>query len=294
MPEFASLHSYQKFEQSVKCAARFVLEDAARAFLTTVLETAEQRLSLVRSGECLFRAQRGFVPTTVTLRMPSFADGDEEYAEEEVEVHARAALPAERMVPKVDYVGDGRVNPRGIPCLYLASTLSAVISEMRPWVGSYITIAEFKTVRDCRLVDCSLSTTESWLLESTDPERSNEEPDANTRENGVWGDIGFAFSKPVTRDEPQLDYIPTQILAEAFRSRGYDGIIYKSLLDKDGKNIALFDLSAAKLTSRQLYKTHSASFECITEDPVHDGYRARAKSSWPNSISSHFVEMPPF
>jgi len=112
------------------------------------------------------------------------------------------------------------------------------------------------------------------------------EPDALTREAGVWGDIGFAFSKPVARDEPRLDYIPTQILAEAFHNSGYDGIVYRSLLDRAGLNIALFDVSAAKPTSGCLYRTESASLRFARWE--------NNPSSWPESILSEFQRGEPF
>jgi len=197
-------------------------------FLNTVTGTLAKRLRRLPAGGILFRAQPGFFPTTEIVRIPQELHGaglgeeEEEPEEEEIEVLAQSPLPPDRMMPKAEYVGDGRVNPRGIPCLYLASSLSAVISEMRPWIGSYITIGKFKTTRECVLVDCSLSTMQSSLLEGVrlnlnlggeaGPEEPKE-PDADTREEGVWGDIGFAFSKPVTRDEPHHDYVPTQILA---------------------------------------------------------------------------------
>jgi hypothetical protein len=261
MAEFASLHSYSQFEQSVKTKARFVHDDEVREFLRNVLETSQTRRRRLPKDRILFRAQTGFTLTTEPLRI-----GEEE---EDVEiVDVAGAHPPERMVPKAEYVGDGRVNPRGIPCLYLASPASAAMSEMRPWVGSYITLAQFKMVRDCQVVDCSLSTTKSGLLEIVDLDgvADPSEPDPVTRVAGVWGDIGFALSKPVAHDEPHLDYVPTQILAEAFRSHGYDGIAYKSLLDERGKNVALFDITAAKLINCCLYKTKSASLEFVRKD----------------------------
>ncbi|MDQ6706725.1 MAG: RES family NAD+ phosphorylase [Acidobacteriota bacterium] len=79
------------------------------------------------------------------------------------------------------------------------------------------------------------------------------------REAGVWGDIAEAFSKPVTLDEPHSDYVPTQILGESFRNCGYDGIVYKSFLNPEGFNVALFDLASADLMNCGLYKTNSLS-----------------------------------
>jgi len=273
MPEFASLHSYMQFERSVKTKARFAHEDAVKEFLKTVLETVEPRLRPLPMGKVLFRAQRGFIWTTEPAHI-----GEDEDAIESIDVEA--ALPPERMVPKAEYVGDGRINPKGIPCLYLATTASAAISEMRPWVGSYVTLAQFKTVRDCVVVDCSLSTMRSDWLEpvSSNGPHENREPDATTKENGVWGDIGFAFSRPVTTDEEQLDYVPTQVLAETFRRHGYHGIIYKSLLDEAGKNVALFEPESAKLASRCLYRIKSAALESAKLESV--------PSSWPESILS--------
>ena len=91
--------------------------------------------------------------------------------------------------------------------------------------------------------------------------RERESDDPAETEAGVWGDIAEAFSKPVDADEPHIEYVPTQVLAEAFRRHGYDGIVYKSLLNGGGVNIALFDLEAADLMNCGLYKASSVSFD---------------------------------
>lgn len=274
MAEFASLHSYQHFEQSVKAKARFVYDTEIREFLESVVETIKpKRLKKLPNGKPLFRAQRGFTATTEPMHL---GEGDDEEIDS---TDVKVALGAEFMIPKAEFAGDGRVNPRGIPCLYLASTPSAAIAEMRPWIGSYITLAQFKTVRDCLLVDCSINTVQSDWLEPVDPDGEGES-DSAKKENGVWGDIGFAFSKPVTYDEPHLDYVPTQILAETFRYHGYDGILYKSLLDEAGNNIALFDSQSANLTSCCLYEIKAASLESVKRESI--------PTTWPDPIHSKF------
>jgi hypothetical protein len=106
------------------------------------------------------------------------------------------------------------------------------------------------------------------------------EPDSASKEKGVWGDVGHAFSKPVTYDEPHLDYVPTQILSEVFRDQGFDGVAYRSLLDKKGKNIALFDLSAAHITETCLYRVERAALESAKIESE------QSPSAWPESISS--------
>ncbi len=87
------------------------------------------------------------------------------------------------------------------------------------------------------------------------------EPDPANREALVWGDIAEAFSNPVAMDEPHSDYVPTQILGEAFRHCGYDGIVYRSFLDPKGYNVALFDLALAELMNLRLFKTKSLNYE---------------------------------
>jgi RES domain-containing protein len=245
MAEFPTVYGYWNFERSVKRKARYVHDDDVREFLKTVMETSELRRKTLEEGQILCRAQRGF-------KWRRIEQDDEEF---EVE----GAYPADRMVPRAEFVGEGRVNSRGIPCLYLASNQKTAMSEVRPWVGSYISLAQFKVTRDCDVVDCSMDKKRSSFVFTSTGELK--EPDAAGREAGVWGDIAQAFSKPITVDEPHSDYVPTQVLAEAFRSHGYDGILYKSLLDDGGFNIALFDLASAELINCGLYQTKSVLFE---------------------------------
>jgi hypothetical protein len=112
-------------------------------------------------------------------------------------------------------------------------------------------------MRDVVVVDCTKDKRmfPNWLLNQDQQEIPDEK-----REQIAWGDIAHALSRPVTPDEPVTEYVPTQILAEAFRAHGYDGLVYKSLLG-DGLNIALFDCDAAELINCGLYETNAVSFK---------------------------------
>ncbi len=244
MREFDSPDSYHRFEHAVKRKTRYVHDDAVRAFLATVIETSQTRKDTIEAPTVLWRAQRGYEWRT-----------EQQGEEEEFEVPE--AYGPERMVPKAEFVGDGRVNPRGIPCLYLASTKEAAMAEVRPWVGSYISLAQFKLMREVTIVDCTKDKRQfpHWLLSPNQRALAPEK-----REEVVWGDIGHALSRPVTPDEPPTEYVPTQILAEAFRANGYDGIVYRSLLGA-GFNIALFDCHAAEIINCGLYETEGVSFK---------------------------------
>ena len=146
----------------------------------------------ISKDRIFFRAQGGF-----TWKTEPRTDEDGKQVETR---DAAAAHPPDRMVPFAA-VGAGRVNRKGIPCLYLADRASAAMSEVRPWVGSSITLAQFKMVRGCLVVDCSLSTTVSHLLEPFSLDAEEPSVGASTMEDGVWGSIGFAFSRPVSRDD---------------------------------------------------------------------------------------------
>ncbi|MQM37651.1 hypothetical protein KBTX_01652 [wastewater metagenome] len=127
------------------------------------------------------------------------------------------------------------------------------MAEVRPWIGSYISVGQFKTLRDLVLVDCSVEHGRGFVFFLDEPEPAQ-------REKATWGDIDQAFSEPVTSGDSTADYAPTQILAEAFRRHGYDGIAYKSVLGR-GFNVALFNVNAADLINCFLFEAKKVSFE---------------------------------
>jgi hypothetical protein len=138
------------------------------------------------------------------------------------------------------------------------------MAEVRPWIDSRISLAKFNLKKECRLVNCSLDRKRGSEIESSYTGLNGyplREPTAAEKEAGIWGDIAYAFSEPVSAEDRHLDYIPTQVLAELFKENGYDGIMYKSLLNEKGWNIALFDVGVATPFDYCLFYTKSISFE---------------------------------
>lgn len=270
MAEFSSLHSYKEFAQSVTSEARYIHTPSVRSFLEAVKETSKTRERLLRKGEPFYRAQRGSA-----WRTEQIAEG--ETAEVE------CAFPPERMIPNAKFVGHGRANPRGIACLYVATSSETAMAEIRPWIQSSISLAAFEIARDCRIVDCSVDASRSWIIELDSllaGIAKTYQFTANEQEKAVWGDIAYAFSKPVEASESELSYLPTQILAEFFRDAGYDGVSYNSLLVKGGRNIALFDLSAAQLLNYGLHVVESISYSFQERDsPYYLNLRGEPEAS---------------
>ncbi|SUS05663.1 conserved hypothetical protein [uncultured Defluviicoccus sp.] len=143
----------------------------------------------------------------------------------------------------------------------MATTKETAMSEVRPWLGSYISVGQFKILRDVLLVNCCAPYNYDRIG------LFFEEPLPEEREKVVWAHIDEAFSQPVSQGESTADYAPTQIMAEYFRAHGYDGIVYKSSLGS-GLNVSLFDTGAAGLLNCWLYKVQKVSFDFVqTETP---------------------------
>src|SRR5271165_2248136 len=107
MAQFRTVLDYGNFRNSVLTSRRFVHEDRVREFLQRVRDTARSRSHQIPVNSSLWRAQLGSDTTTdPTVRMG---------------FHSACPYSAERMVPKAEYAGDGRVNPKRIPCLYTST-----------------------------------------------------------------------------------------------------------------------------------------------------------------------------
>jgi len=135
--------------------------------------------------------------------------------------------------------------------LYLASSRTTAISEIRPWVGSEVSLGYFKVLRDLKAIDLSVGHGKAAFGVLTLSQLVGEHSiDRETKERAVWIAIDNAFSRPVTRESNVTDYVPTQVLAELFREAGYDAIIYRSQFGAGrakGYNVALFDLDDAEI-----------------------------------------------
>ncbi len=229
-PGFASWQSYWRFRQEVTRERRYLLSDESRAFLDEVARTSATRLGKIDAGRDFCRA--------------ALAHHDEEHP------HAGSipapALP-QRMVPLPDAATEGRANPKGIPRLYLADNRNTAIAEVRPWIGSLVSVSYFKTLRPLRIVNCRDDSNRLHIyLEG--------EPSAEKREAAIWSDIARAFRMPVQRTDDRAGYAPTQIIVERFQELDYDGVIYGSAFGPKGSNLVLFDVDAAEIVATELHE----------------------------------------
>ncbi len=248
MNEFGSANAYWKFVQSITTDRRFVPAAEAQKFLDAVRATARTRCAEAKLGTRFFRAQVGV-----------------EIEEQDSGVEWEHPLREERMIPSAQFIKEGgRANPAGIAYFYVASDAATAMAEMRPWVAESISLALFETVKPLKIVRCQPGSRTSLGRYLYSEHTSSE------IEKFVWSDIGHAFARPATREERQSAYIPTQVLAEAFKAEGFDGVAYHSSLER-GLNLVIFDLKALKLVRRFAYtlKRVRYDFKAVPNYEIH-------------------------
>jgi RES domain-containing protein len=239
MSGFKSWRSYRHFEMSTKHQSRYIYDDSVNEFLNELIKTSKSRYEIIPKGANFWRAQLGCDYRPIIQEGEHIADEP-------------CPLARERMKPKPKMANEGRANPKGIPYLYVATEKDTAMAEVRPWLGSKITVGNFRLIKDITLLNCS----------SQDELRYTfyfKEPSEEKREKKVWLDIDWAFSKPVGPNDSFVDYIPTQIIAELFKKQGLDGIAYRSNLG-EGHNVVLYDLDVADIDKLFVFKTEKISY----------------------------------
>lgn len=236
---FQSWNSYWAFSTAVRFQSRFIHDKQVTSFLRAISASVKRRETTLSTGKALWRAQVGYDVD------PREQDG--------VEYDEPVPFKPERMKPLRHLAHEGRVNPRGIPCLYAASDKETGVSEVRPWLGALVSVAQLTPKRLLKLVNC---------VDGGDGRNDLylDEPSLEIREQAVWRALGRAYSEPVDPDPGIAEYAPTQVLAEHFKKLGYDGVTYRSTLGK-GFNIAVFDLDALDVVDVRLYPVSAVHYE---------------------------------
>ena len=157
-------------------------------FMQTVIATSVDKIEALPSGSLLFRAQVGY-----DWQPEDFGGG--------VIQDIECPLPRERMKPLSDRAYEGRANAKGIPCLYVATHERTAIAESRPWVGALVSMAQLRTARELRVLNCTTEDQRSMIY--------GHEPEPEERKRAVWRDIDHAFAEPVLRTDDVADYAPT-------------------------------------------------------------------------------------
>ena len=160
----------------------------------------------------------------------------------------------------------GRANRKGRPVLYLASSRSTALAEVRAWKGAAVALAEVTTKRPLLLVDLSRSRAR-WIGSPF----FVEELKWRIELAGLLRRLAGDMSRPVMPREEEVLYRPTQLLALLIKSSGYDGFIYPSAMGS-GTNIVLFNPDDVEIGPPEYVRVKRAAYFFEPLDPYDEVY----------------------
>ncbi len=240
---------YRQFKEELQNKCRYFRTDWANSYLGALKHTCKKRIVIITQDTELWRSrlEGSLVPC----------------APDDMAIQAYSC--DEMAAPPPNLSRASRIGVTGIPVLYLSSDKDTAMSEVRPWKNQPVSLAKFQVTKNLNIVDCHQSGLDGtiadldklWPLASF--MRKEIIPDSE-QEDRAWAWIDYAFSEPVSQLDDPLEYIPTQVIAEFFKTEGYDGIKYRSSV-APGYNIALFDVNAAKVFETMLYYTNDICYQ---------------------------------
>lgn len=199
-----------------------------------------------------------FVNHTLSFAQKLVAEGATYFRARLHEPNQSKPLDRDQMgAPPLGQARSGRVNPEGIPYLYLADSIATAIAEVRPWKGATISVAEFQVTKPLSVVDLSISDAVTYETLSISKEERIERRRLQTQTNVMKG---VHFSVPA-HQEDRWAYLASQYLAEMFKNKRVDGLIYGSVLRETGMNLALFDTSSAICGEITRHYVHKVTYE---------------------------------
>lgn len=168
---------------------------------------------------------------------------------------------SEMGAPQCRIASFGRANPAGIPYLYLGSTESTAISEIRPHTGETACVADFRIPADLELIDLRRprKTVSPFFLED------GEDICKLRGDLPFLERLGEELTRPVLPQSAAIDYTPSQYLCEFIKKCGYQGVVYRSSAS-EGINVALFDPQSAEIGTITQYRVARVSVELAPRD----------------------------
>ena len=152
--------------------------------------------------------------------------------------------------PPKELAGEGRMNPVGVPAFYGAFKRITCVAELRPPVGGTVVSGEFKLTEPVSVLDF-----ERFEAADLGPEPSVFDPDyflkSGRREFLKY--LHDMITAPVLPGS-ERNYLVSQFIAEYLATcvePRIDGVIFKSVQDPSGSNIALFSHAVCVETALQ-------------------------------------------
>jgi hypothetical protein len=147
----------------------------------------------------------------------------------------------------------GRMNARGQPAFYGATTVVTALAEVRPPVGSWVVVARFALIRPLDLLNLSLL---SQLHLHSQASFFDPEGKRIFQRYAFLRELSRRLVLPIMPESEEHDYLITQVIADYLAMHPImqlDGIIYPSVQrgaymnSASGENVVLFHKAAMAL-----------------------------------------------
>jgi hypothetical protein len=136
-----------------------------------------------------------------------------------------------------------RASPSKISYLYVAQDEYTALSETRPGMFSFISLAEIEALESLKIFDL-------WIDISIPP-------------TSDFDELAAGFSAVIAEKDKEIDYLPMQYVAEYIKSKGADGIRYISYQSKGGKNIVLFNEEKVGFTQSKILYSQNVIYSFL-------------------------------
>lgn len=221
---------FSSFAMRCRDSYRYMIDDEGRKILSRIVALASANQFVLPRTETLHRTQLG---CKYERPIGAFHFGESPFDEQ-------------RMLPLRDRAREGRLNPKGIPYLYLADNAETAVAEARPSTEQRITLGEFRPVRELRIAAFG---SKDWRPNAESPITQN-----------LAELVASSFSRPVQNSDDQSEYAVTQLIAESLKDAGFCGVYYPSSVSNGG-NYALFDLDSVQMIQAKVVVVSRVTYE---------------------------------
>jgi hypothetical protein len=157
---------------------------------------------------------------------------------------------------------EGRLNRARVSVLYLATDAETAVSELRPHPGHLVSVARFESVRPILIADFANYDLRKYLSDS--------------RLELLRRVLSFSalLNLPIQPDRREF-YALTQLLADAIRTSGFEGVAFKSSVAA-GTNATCFVPDAFRIVagSENVVEVGSLVYRLTKRETVEPGFDA--------------------
>lgn len=142
--------------------------------------------------------------------------------------------------PPSAFASNGRMNARGISVFYGAEDEDTALAEVRPSVGSQVAVANFRIIRELKMLDLRSFGNIRIRGSIFDPTFARK-----LAKVAFLDELSQQLTRPIMPDDELFEYLPTQAISDFLATEpsfNFDGIIFPSAQVEGGRaNLVLFN-----------------------------------------------------